>query len=83
MRLSHVMELEKTFFHNVSDLLMVSNVSQVDVFRFEGVEQKVQIYYGGFANVAHSLGPSFEHDFDGSFVVFTHGQLEAARTSAG
>ena len=71
------------FCHNVSGLLMGSNVPKVDVFRLAGVEQKVQVYSVGFANVAHGLGPSFEHYVDGSFVVFTHGQLEAARTSAG
>ena len=69
--------------HDVSDLLMGSNIPEVDVFRLAGVEQKVQVYSVGFTNVAHSLRPSFEHYFDGSFVVFTHGQLEAARTSAG
>ena len=69
--------------HDVSDLLMGSNIPKVDVLRFASVEQKVQVYSVGFANVAHSLGPSFEHYFYGSFVVFAHGQLEAARTSAG
>ncbi len=71
------------FCHNVSDLLMGSNVPKVDVFRIAGVEPKVQVYSVDFANVVHSLRPSFEHCFDGSFVVFTHGQLDAARTSAG